>query len=297
MNKHPWWPLAAFLACALPAAGLDDSRTTTRSYDAGEEATARDLQRLQQDIEALDDDFTALEKTRPAEARRFRERADAIREDAVYLKVKLRRYQGDASGRTGVTQAEVQDLRREIEGLRADIDRPGDRRTSSRELSVPAGTELSIRLDQALSSQTAAVEDIVQAELLRAVRVNGEVAIPAGSEIRGIVRHSQAAQRLQRPGRLELDFDALYVENTRVDLRTSVVALQDENATRERTEKAGIGAVLGGVIGGLLKGRTGAVIGVLAGGGAVVAQRGEDVELPEGTVLKVRLEKALTVPR
>lgn len=65
-----------------------------------------------------------------------------------------------------------------------------------------------------------------------------------------------------------------------------------------RPQKAGIGAVLGGVIGGIVGGRTGAIADlVLGGGGAVVATKGDDVELPAGAVLAVRLERPLVVPR
>jgi hypothetical protein len=296
MKRHFHWLLTALLATA-GAATRADVPSDVRQDASSDEASLRDLQKLQQDLETLDDDLTDLERTSPAEGRRLRERADSIREDAVYLKVKMRRRQSDHADGTGVTMAEVRDLRRDVAELRSEIEKRDDHRAAAGDLRVPAGTELSIRLDQSLSSETAVTEDTVQAEILRPVRIDGAVAIPAGSELRGIVRSSQAAQRLQRPGRLELDFDALYVDGRRLDLRTSVVALQDENATRSRNEKAGIGAVLGGVLGGLLKGRSGAVIGVLAGGGAVVAQKGEDVELPEGTVLKVRLEKPLTVLR
>jgi hypothetical protein len=78
-------------------------------------------------------------------------------------------------------------------------------------------------------------------------------------------------------------------------MRTTVVELKDEEAAADAKRKTGIAAVLGGVVGGLLKGRTGALIGVLAGGGAIVAQRGQDVELPEGTLVTVRLERPLDV--
>jgi hypothetical protein len=56
--------------------------------------------------------------------------------------------------------------------------------------------------------------------------------------------------------------------------------------------------VLGGVLGGILGGKKGALLGVIiGGGGAVVASKGEDVELPEGTVVVMRLERELVVPR
>jgi hypothetical protein len=52
------------------------------------------------------------------------------------------------------------------------------------------------------------------------------------------------------------------------------------------------------VLGGILGGKKGALLGVIiGGGGAVVASKGEDVELPEGTVVVMRLERELVVPR
>jgi hypothetical protein len=115
--------------------------------------------------------------------------------------------------------------------------------------------------------------------------------------VRGIVRTAEPADRLRRAGRLSLDFDTLYLDGTRLDLRTRIVSLQDESGSKETARKAGIGAIIGGAVGGLLKGRTGALVGVLAGSGIVMAQRGEDVEIPEGTILRVRLDRAIAVPR
>ena len=288
MKKHTlWvsWLLAFGLAVpALPA-----------TYD--DPASVRDVQRLQQDIENLDEELDALEESDPSKARRMRARAEAVREDVVALRSKMRRHQDDGRAGTGVSQGEVSALRDEVRDLRAamDEDRSSTRRAG--DVSVPADTEISVRLDEPLSSATASIEDRFRAEVQRPVRVDGDVVIPAGAELRGIVRRAEPAQRAQKAGRLELDFDSLYVDGRRVDVRTSVVAMQDEDGDDDIKRKAGIGAILGGVVGGLLKGRTGALIGVLAGGGVVVAQKGQDVELPEGTILRVRLERPVTITR
>ena len=48
----------------------------------------------------------------------------------------------------------------------------------------------------------------------------------------------------------------------------------------------------------VLRGKTGAIIGLVVGsGGAIAASKGDDVELPEGTVLTLRLERPLTLGR
>ena len=282
--KTPIWitlPLAAMLAAPLPVVAAPE-----------DPATPRDLQRLQQEIENLDEELAVLEESDSAAARRLRRRADDLRDDATYLRDRIRRHQDSGSVGTGVTEADVDDLRQQVRRLRADIDAasPDTRRADGR---LPAGTEVAVRLEEPLSSATADVEDRFRASVDAPVRIGGDIVVPAGTEVRGIVRRAEPAERPQRAGRLELEFDSLYVDGTRVDMRTTVVELKDEEAAADAKRKTGIAAVLGGVVGGLLKGRTGALIGVLAGGGAIVAQRGEDVELPEGTVVTVRLERAL----
>jgi hypothetical protein len=60
--------------------------------------------------------------------------------------------------------------------------------------------------------------------------------------------------------------------------------------------KIGIGAAVGAIIGGIIGGGQGALTGILIGGGGVVAAtEGKDVELPAGTVLRVRLDAPLTI--
>lgn len=256
-------------------------------------AAPRDLQRLQQDLENLDEELQGLDD-RSADARELRQRADDIRDQVTYLKVKIARQQRRGDEGTGVSSAEIQDVRRDVRALRADIEARAGR--STHEIRIPDGTEISVRLEQPVTSATAQQEDRVRATIQRPVRVAGQVALPAGTEIRGIVRDAVPAERLRRAGRLQLSFDAIDANHMHIPFRTRVVSLESQEQGRETARKAGIGAIIGGVVGGLLKGKTGVLVGALAGGGVVMAQRGEDVELPEGTILRVRVERAVTVP-
>src|SRR2546425_11314076 len=76
-----------------------------------DEARPRDLQRLQDDLENLDDALRGLEAGDPR-AEEFRRRAAEIREDTGYLKVKMRRHQGGKPDGTGVPYQAGQDVRR-----------------------------------------------------------------------------------------------------------------------------------------------------------------------------------------
>ncbi len=60
--------------------------------------------------------------------------------------------------------------------------------------------------------------------------------------------------------------------------------------------RAGAGAVVGGIVGGLLGGGKGALLGVLIGGGGTLAATdGSDVNLPAGTILRIRIDQPLEI--
>jgi len=259
-----------------------------------EEARPRDLQRLQDDLANLDEELQGLE-TNDGDAQSFRERAEGIREDVVYLKVKMRRHQKESGEGTGVLYEEVADVRSSIADLREDMERAFS--GSRRDVTLEEGTEFFVRLEEPLSSKTARPEDRFEATVFQPVRVGRTTAIPAGTRVRGIVRDVEPAHRPSKGGKLDLAFDALYLGRARLDLRASVISMDQDPGKVGTAGKAGIGAVLGGVIGGLFGGKNGAIAGTILGGsGAVVGTKGDEVNLPEGTLIRVRLDRPLTVP-
>jgi hypothetical protein len=279
----------AFVAFALLA--LFAVAVPTPAQSRGE-ASLDDLQRLQEDLANLDGDLAALEPGDP-KTDEFRNRAEHIREEAIFLKVQVQHHQRDGGSGTGLAQDDVARLRRMVEQLRADIDRAFGR--EQRELRLPEGTSIQVRLAHALSSRTARREDRVDASVAEPVRADGVLALPAGTQMRGVVREVEAAQRPSKAGRVEIEFDSVYLDPTRLEMRGRVAEIRESG---DQAKKAGIGAVVGGVLGGLLGGKNGAIAGILVGGGgAVVATKGEDVELPAGTVLTVRLERPLVITR
>ena len=70
-------------------------------------------------------------------------------------------------------------------------------------------------------------------------------------------------------------------------------ALEGEGI-RGEAGRIGAGAGVGAIIGGILGGFKGALAGILiGGGGTIAATEGKEVELPQGTVLRVRLDSPL----
>jgi hypothetical protein len=258
------------------------------------DATLRDFQRLQDDLKNLDELLQGLEPDDPA-TERFRERAQALQEDLVYMKVKMRRYEAQGGSGTGVARDEVERARREAGDLRQDIERAFG---GAGRVVLPGGTEFSVRLEQPLSSKTARTEDRFEATVFEPIMAGSTLALPAGTSLRGIVRGAEAAERPSKAGRLDLDFYALYVGDTRFEVRGRVVEIGPHPKKGPGiAKKVGIGSLLGGVLGAMLSGGVGAVIGVVTvGAGAVLGTKGEEVFLPEGTLLTVRLDRPLDLP-
>jgi hypothetical protein len=264
-----------------------------------DDARIRDVEAVQADLRNLDDELRRLEPDDP-KTEEFRRRAQDITEDAIYLKVKARRHRDEGGTGSGVTQAELEALQRSIRELRADIDRSfgGGKGEPARDVRLSAGTEISVQLAERLSSKTARLEDPVTASVFRPLRAEGVLALPAGTRVRGVVVDVEAAQRPSKGGRLEILFDRIDLDGERLDFRGRVTSIDQGSDTGKTAGKAGLGAVIGGVLGGILGGGKGAVVGVIVGGtGAVVGTKGDEVELPAGTVLTVRLEEPLKIDR
>ena len=93
-------------------------------------------------------------------------------------------------------------------------------------------------------------------------------------------------------------FDRLTINRRSYPMRATVTQALESEGIKGETEKIGIGAGAGAILGAILGGAKGALAGILIGaGGTVAATEGKDVELPAGTVLRVRLDSALSLAR
>ena len=280
---------------------------------AAQDMTTSDVTRMQQTADQIGNDIVKLRQRDRSAARTMQSELDDLEEEIVYLKVKLRR-------ENNVSRSEYMDVRDRLENLRQRVngndtyagrygrgstspdDRyPSDTRypndvSTSAPGTIPSGTELDVRLQTALSSDTAQVEDRFEATTVVDLRENGRVVIPAGSRVRGVVTAVREAGRVDRKGSLSLSFDQITINGRNFPIRGTVTDALESGGYKEDAEKIGAGAAVGGIIGGILGGVKGAIAGVLIGGGGVVAAtEGQDVKLEPGTVLRMRLDQSLNV--
>src|SRR6185503_15266209 len=161
---------------------------------------------------------------------------------------------------------------------------------------VPAGEELDVRLGTTLSSKTAKVEQRFEATTVADVTQNGRVLIPAGSTVRGVVSAVDPADRLHRAGSITLSFDEVTVRGRSHPFRGMATNVFESGGIREEGGTAGIGAGAGAIVGGILGGLKGAILGAVMGaGGASAAMEGKDIELPAGSIIRIRFDAPMTI--
>ena len=226
-----------------------------------------------------------------------RQELSDIRDELGYLRTKQR------LGQT-VTRTERQRLSDHLDRFmnrtarnsgandRGRYDRNNDRVGSVQgRVEIPAGTEVDVRLETGLTSDTAQPEDRVEATTLIDLYSGNQVIVPAGSTLTGWVTSVNRASRTDRKGSLTVEFNRLRISGRTYDTRAYVTQALESEGIKGEAGRIGAGSAVGAIIGGILGGVKGAIAGILIGGGGVIAAtEGKDVHLPEGTVLRVRFD-------
>ena len=168
-----------------------------------------------------------------------------------------------------------------------------------REVTLPAGTTLPLELKTAVASDTSNVEDSVRASLRRAITIDGQQVLPAGTEVVGAVTNAERSGRVKGRARVAFRFTSMEYEGDRYDIRTEAVSRMAAATKGEDAKKIAIGAGAGAAVGALLGGGSGAAKGAAVGGaggtGVVLATRGKEVRLGPGTDVNTKLTAPLTV--
>ena len=86
------------------------------------------------------------------------------------------------------------------------------------------------------------------------------------------------------------------VEGRDYEIRGTVTEAIEGEGIKGEAGRIGAGAGVGAIIGGILGGFKGALAGILIGGGGVIAAtEGKEVELPQGTLLRVRIDSPVSL--
>jgi len=169
-----------------------------------------------------------------------------------------------------------------------------------RHATIPAGTLLTVRLGETLSSAKNQPGDTFTATLDQPLVIEGLAIAERGARVEGKLVDVQQAGHVTGLASLGLQLTKLHTSDGQVvPISTASFAKEGESPKGAAATKVGIGAALGAAIGAIAGGGKGAAIGAgvggAAGGGAVAATRGKPVEIPVETRLTFKLAEAVVL--
>lgn len=163
---------------------------------------------------------------------------------------------------------------------------------------VPAGTILTVRVNQAISTKSVKTGTTFTGSVMTPITLDGKMVIPARSEVTGIVSDAKKAGKFKGGASLTLALDSLTVNGHRYNVVTEYFSKDSVGKGKRTTGMVLGGTGVGAAIGGIAGGGKGAAIGALAGAaaGTVGSMTGNrDIELPAESALTFKLDQSLTL--
>ncbi len=183
-------------------------------------------------------------------------------------------------------------------------------------ITVPAGTQIPLRLAQGISTKSAKVGDAVYAETVFPITENDRIVIPAGTYVQGRITEVRRPGRVKGRAEFLMHFTTMIFKSGYTVMLPGAVEnvpgaehqrVKDEEGTIQEegtkgrdagtvAKTAGTGAAIGGVAGQSVKGAAiGGGLGSAAGLAAVLLTRGPDVNFPPGTSIQMVLQRPLSL--
>jgi hypothetical protein len=158
---------------------------------------------------------------------------------------------------------------------------------------VPAGTVLSIRMNQTINVKHATAGQPFSGSIVNPIVVDGNTVIPSGSTAEGMVVQAHKRGHFKGASVLQLTLTGLNVNGQHYRIDTSSITRTKKGKGKRSAAFIGGGSGLGMLIGGIATGGTGLLIGGLAGAGAgtgVAAFTGnKDITIPAESVVNFKL--------
>jgi hypothetical protein len=166
---------------------------------------------------------------------------------------------------------------------------------------VPADAVMGLEIEHSISSETARIEDPVEARVTRDVRGEGNVIlIPAGTRVRGLVTLVEGGGKFKDRARLAIKFHTLLLtDGQSVPIVTDPLVREGDGVGQRTSTRIGASAAGGAIIGAIFGGQKGAAIGAAAGAGAgtaaTAASRPSEARFRAGSVVTVRLTAPVSI--
>lgn len=159
---------------------------------------------------------------------------------------------------------------------------------------IPADTTITVRMIDAVNSETARLGQTFRASIDEPVTLDGEQIIPRGADVLTKLVDDQRSGKLQGRTVLTLALVTININGQPVDVTSSDVQTASSSRGARTAKVVGGTTALGAVIGAIAGGGTGAAVGAASGaavgGGAQVLTNGQQVKIPSETRLTFRLQ-------
>ncbi len=182
---------------------------------------------------------------------------------------------------------------------------------------IPQGVHVLLRMENSINTRTAQNGDYVYLRTAVPIAVGGEIAVPAGSYVQGVVTEAKRSGRVKGRAQLAIRLETLTLASGKaykfsphlsaVDAgETGQKVLGGENTIEQAPGKgkdagriailAGSGAGIGGIADQSWKGAgIGAGVGSAVGLATVLLTRGKEVELRQGSTLDVVFDRPVSL--
>ena len=182
---------------------------------------------------------------------------------------------------------------------------------------IPQGSHVLLRLVNSVSTRTAREGDFVYMRTAAPLAANGEIIVPEGTYVTGVVSHTKRSGRVSGKAELAIRIETLTLPSGKVIKLSPRLASVDSEGTEQKVDAqentikqggskgtdaarvatlSGTGAAIGGMAD---RSWTGAGIGAGAGAGVglatVLLTRGREVDLKQGSTVDVVFERAVPI--
>lgn len=183
---------------------------------------------------------------------------------------------------------------------------------------VPAGTKIPVQLKQAVSTKNARPGDPIYGQTTFPVLVNGQITIPGGTFVQGVIDSVKRAGRIKGTAALQFHLTTLlYPNGYALDMAAAVDQVPGDESShikepgtlthdsekgkdverigRSAAEGAAIGGTAGAISGNARGIGVGGLSGIAAGSLIAILARGSDLRFEAGTVVDVALNHAIAL--
>lgn len=172
-------------------------------------------------------------------------------------------------------------------------------------IEIPEGTTFYITFDSGINSGSLEKNDRLIASLTKDFVYNGLLIAPAGSLVYGNATYAKNAGYAYGSGALEINFNQIITpDGNIIAISTEKIYIEEKSERAKKTRDMLIGALGSMVVGTIFTaigggddwGRNMLIYGGLgAAGGSIrgALQRGEDVDIPDGTTIELKLSQPL----